>query len=132
MRTVILLTLSNVFMTTAWYLHLRKEFVEIALWKVILFSWLIPFFEYCLQVPANRIGQEVEGYSPAQLKILQEVITIVVFCIFSVYVLNKPIKPRHLIAFGLVFAAVAVVMTGKDEPESEPKPAAIDAPAEHP
>jgi uncharacterized protein len=128
MRTVILLTLSNVFMTTAWYLHLRKEFVAIPLWKVILGSWLIAFFEYCLQVPANRIGQEVEGFSPAQLKIVQEVITIVVFCVFSVFVLNRPIKLRHLAAFALVFAAVAVVMTGKDEPEEEPA-AAITAPS---
>jgi len=77
MKTVALLTISNIFMTMAWYGHLK--FKETALWKVILFSWLIAFAEYCFQVPANRIGHY--QFSAAQLKIIQEVITLIVFAL---------------------------------------------------
>ena len=84
MRTVLLLTISNVFMTFAWYGHLASSrFKQAALWVVILVSWLIALLEYCFQVPANRIGHN-SGYTAAQLKILQEVITLTVFVAFSV------------------------------------------------
>jgi hypothetical protein len=77
MKTLILLTVSNIFMTFAWYGHLK--FKQTALWKVILISWGIAFFEYCVQVPANRLGHQ--QYSAAQLKTMQEVITLAVFCL---------------------------------------------------
>ena len=80
MRAIALLTISNIFMTFAWYGHLKYR--SEALWKVILASWSIAFFEYCFQVPANRIGSY--EFSSAQLKTIQEVITLVVFSVFSV------------------------------------------------
>ena len=83
MRTVLLLIGSNIFMTFAWYGHLKYK--EVALWKVILVSWSIAFFEYCLQVPANRIGART--FSPDQLKVMQEVVTLTVFGVFSVFTL---------------------------------------------
>src|SRR5207249_7703790 len=79
MLTVVLLTVSNIFMTIAWYGHLRYK--NALLWKVILVSWLIAFVEYCFQVPANRFGHAT--LSAPQLKVMQEVITLVVFAIFS-------------------------------------------------
>jgi uncharacterized protein len=88
MKTIILLTISNVFMTAAWYGHLKYK--ESALWKVILVSWLIAFAEYCFQVPANRIGHA--HFSAAQLKTIQEVITLLVFCVFSVVYLKEELK----------------------------------------
>ena len=106
MITVVLLILSNVFMTFAWYGHLR--FKGVALWKVIIASWLIAFFEYCLQVPANRIGSN-QGFSGAQLKIIQEAITLVVFCVFAMTYLNEPLKWNHYAGFALVMLAVFVV-----------------------
>lgn len=102
MRTLVLLTVSNVFMTFAWYGHLR--FKEVALWKVILISWLIAFFEYCFQVPANRIGHET--FTASQLKIMQEAITLVVFCGFSVWYLREPLKWNYVVAMGFVVGAV--------------------------
>jgi uncharacterized protein len=80
MRTIVLLTISNIFMTFAWYGHLRYR--DVALYKVVLVSWLIAFFEYCFQVPANRIGSY--EFNVAQLKVIQEIITLVVFSAFSV------------------------------------------------
>ena len=82
MKTVALLAVSNVFMTVAWYGHLKYK--DSALWKVILVSWCIAFVEYCFQVPANRMGHY--HFSAAQLKIIQEVITLVVFAIFSIFI----------------------------------------------
>jgi hypothetical protein len=79
MRTAALLTVSNIFMTAAWYGHLR--FRNAALWKVILVSWLLAFFEYCLQVPANRLGYG--QFTAAQLKVMQEAITLLVFVAFA-------------------------------------------------
>jgi uncharacterized protein len=102
MRTVFLLTVSNLFMTFAWYGHLR--FKEVALWKVILVSWLIAFLEYCFQVPANRWGHA--GFSAAQLKTMQEVITLVVFCGFSVLYLREPLRWNYLVGFALIAGAV--------------------------
>ena len=99
--TILLLLASNVFMTLAWYGHLK--FKSRALWLVILVSWGIAFFEYCLQVPANRWGHAV--YNAAQLKTLQEVITLGVFVVFSVWYLGEPIKWNHLAGFALIVAA---------------------------
>ncbi len=98
---VFLLILSNVFMTFAWYGHLK--FKSTALWVVILASWGIAFFEYCLQVPANRIGHEY--YSAAQLKGLQEVITLSVFALFSIYYLGENLKWNHVAGFILLLIA---------------------------
>ncbi|MFO1257492.1 MAG: DMT family protein [Gammaproteobacteria bacterium] len=100
--TPVLLILSNVFMTFAWYGHLR--FKSSPLVVAILVSWSIAFFEYCFQVPANRLGH---GYfNVVQLKTMQEVITLIVFSIFSIYYLNEPIKMNHLIGFLLLCLAV--------------------------
>ncbi len=99
---IILLLGSNVFMTFAWYGQLR--FPSVALWIVIPASWGIAFFEYCMAVPANRIGYQV--YSGAQLKTIQEVITLLVFAVFSVFYLGEAIRWNHAAAFGcLVMAA---------------------------
>jgi uncharacterized protein (DUF486 family) len=97
-----LLTLSNLFMTVAWYGHLK--FKGKPLMAVVLASWAIAFFEYCLQVPANRWGNEV--YSATQLKIMQEVITLVVFCGFAVLYLQEKIRWNHFAAFVCILAAV--------------------------
>jgi len=96
--TIGLLIASNVFMTFAWYGHLR--FKSTALVTVILVSWGIAFFEYVLQVPANRIGHE--HFSAAQLKTIQEVITLSVFAIFSVFYLKEPLSWNHLLGFGFI------------------------------
>ncbi len=90
-------------MTIAWYWHLNHK--EIPLWKAILISWGIAFFEYCLTVPANRWGSN-NGYTAFQLKITQEVITLVVFSFFAVYYLKEPFHWRYLLAFGFLLAAV--------------------------
>ncbi|MFN3828028.1 MAG: DMT family protein [Micavibrio sp.] len=99
--TVGMLLLSNVFMTFAWYGHLK--FKAAPLFLVILISWGIAFFEYCLQVPANRIGHGV--FNAAQLKTIQEIITLCVFVGFSIFYLHEPIKWNHLVGFGLIVAA---------------------------
>jgi len=98
---VLLLICSNVFMTFAWYGHLK--FKSTALWVVILVSWGIAFFEYCLQVPANRIGHEY--YSAAQLKGLQEIITLAVFALFSIYYLGENLRWNHIAGFVLLVIA---------------------------
>jgi len=95
MRTIALLIGSNVFMTMAWYGHLR--FRDEALWKVVLVSWGIAFFEYCLQVPANRIGYG--EFNAAQLKTIQEIITLVVFALFSAFYLGEALRWNHVAAF---------------------------------
>lgn len=105
MRTVLLLFASNIFMTIAWYGHLK--FRSSALIVAILASWVIALPEYALQVPANRLGF-MAGISAYQLKILQECITLLVFTIFAWLALDETPQWRHLIAFGLVIAAVAV------------------------
>jgi uncharacterized protein (DUF486 family) len=105
MKTILLLVLSNVFMTFAWYGHLK--FKDSVLWKVILASWGIAFFEYCLQVPANRIGHGT--FSAAELKTIQEVITLVVFCFFSVFYLREGLKWNVLAGFFCMILAVFFV-----------------------
>lgn len=95
---IVLLTMSNVFMTFAWYGHLK--FTNKPLWLVIIVSWGIAFFEYCLAVPANRYGSAV--YNPAELKTMQEVITLTVFSIFSVTYLGETLTINHAVGFGFI------------------------------
>ena len=92
---IVLLFCSNVFMTFAWYGQLK--FPNAVLWQVVLVSWGIAFFEYCLAVPANRIGHQV--YSAAQLKTMQEIITLLVFGVFSATYLGEPLRWNHMVAF---------------------------------
>ena len=98
-------TISNIFMTFAWYGHLKYR--EVPLYKVILISWLIAFFEYCFQVPANRIGSY--EFTAAQLKTIQEVITLTVFAAFPVLYLKQPLRWNYLAGFTLIVLAVAVI-----------------------
>jgi len=105
MKTIVLLTISNIFMTFAWYGHLKFKSKPIMI--VILISWLIAFLEYCFQVPANRIGSYV--FTTAQLKTIQEVITLVVFSVFSVLYLREPFKWNYLAGFALIVLAVFVI-----------------------
>jgi uncharacterized protein (DUF486 family) len=119
MRTVILLVLSNSFMTLAWYGHLRFRSVPLAL--TVLVSWLIALPEYALQVPANRFGYG--QFTAAQLKIIQEVISLGVFVVFSFFYLKEVPTWRTGLAFLLIAAAVALVVHAPSEqsaPEAEP------------
>ena len=107
MQTIILLTVSNVFMTFAWYGHLK--FKESPLWIAIVVSWMIAFAEYCFQVPANRIGFNENGgpFNLWQLKVLQEVITLIVFSFFALaFFKNEGFRSNYLIAFCLLILAV--------------------------
>lgn len=113
LQTVLLLLLSNAFMTFAWYGHLRFSqmswFNKLGLFSIILFSWGIAFFEYCFQVPANRIGYKSMGgpFSLVELKVIQEVITLVVFVAFSVLLFkNESFRWNHLVGFLLLVLAV--------------------------
>lgn len=106
MRTVLLLAVSNVFMTFAWYGHLKNH-RSAPLWLAILASWGIAFFEYCFQVPANRIG--AAQFSTAQLKTIQEVITLVVFSVFSVTYLGEKLRWNYLAGFACMVLAVVFV-----------------------
>ena len=105
MTTILLLTISNIFMTIAWYGHLKFKSAPI-LWT-ILASWMIAFVEYCFQVPANRWGHG--QFSAAQLKVIQEIITLVVFAVFSVAYLKESLKWNYLVGFALILAAVFFV-----------------------
>ncbi len=105
MQTVALLTVSNIFMTFAWYGHLKYK--HSPLWIVILVSWLIALAEYCFQVPANRIGHHM--FTAAQLKTIQEVITLIVFCVFSVLYLKEPLKWNYVAGFAMMAGAVFVI-----------------------
>ncbi len=102
---VLLLLISNIFMTFAWYGHLK--FKGHAIWLVILVSWGIAFFEYCFQVPANRIGHEY--FDATQLKIMQETITLIVFSFFSVLYLKENLKWNYIVGFILILLAVFFV-----------------------
>ena len=97
-----LLVISNIFMTFAWYGHLK--FKSTALWAVILFSWGLAFFEYIFQVPANRLGSE--HFTTAQLKVIQEVISLTAFAIFSVFYLKEKFTINYLYAFLCILGAV--------------------------
>lgn len=103
MAPILLLTCSNVFMTFAWYGHLK--FKEVPLWQVIAISWGIALFEYMLMVPANRIGHTA-GWSGYQLKVTQEVITLIVFTIFAAFYLKEGLRWNNVAAFGLILGAV--------------------------
>ena len=105
MRTIVLLTISNIFMTLAWYGHLKYK--DTPLWMAIMASWGIAFVEYCFQVPANRIGHY--DFTAAQLKTIQEVITLAVFCVFSVLDLREPLKWNYVLGFSMMGGAVFVI-----------------------
>lgn len=102
MRTILLLIVSNIFMTIAWYGHLKYK--NSPIWLAIFVSWLIAFVEYCFQVPANRIGHY--QFSAAQLKTIQEVITLAVFSVFSVVYLKESLKWNYLVGFLMMIGAV--------------------------
>lgn len=105
---VLMLIASNVFMTFAWYGHLK--FKAAPLYAAVIFSWLIAFFEYWLAVPANRVGHQV--YSAAELKTMQEVITLSVFVIFSVFYLKEGITWNHAMGFALIAGGAALIFRG--------------------
>jgi hypothetical protein len=105
---ILLLVCSNVFMTFAWYGQLRVE--HRPLWLIVLISWGIAFFEYCLAVPANRVGRVV--YDPAELKAMQDVITLVVFAVFSVTWLKAPFTLNHALGFGFIALGAFFVFKG--------------------
>ncbi len=105
---ILMLVASNVFMTFAWYGQLKVE--NRALWLIILTSWGIAFFEYCLAIPANRIGRAV--YDPSELKAMQEVITLAVFAVFSVVWLKEAFTLNHAVGFALIAAGAAFVFKG--------------------
>ncbi|WP_428051269.1 DMT family protein [Candidatus Proelusimicrobium excrementi] len=104
-KPLILLIISNIFMTFAWYGHLK--FKDKALWLVVLVSWLIAFVEYCFQVPANRIGHAY--FSAAQLKGMQEVITLVVFALFSIFYLKENLRWNHYAGFVLLVLSAMLI-----------------------
>ncbi|MBZ5694415.1 MAG: DMT family protein [Acidobacteriia bacterium] len=109
MLTVILLVISNVFMTFAWYGHLKHRSAPVM--EAIVVSWLIAFGEYCFQVPANRIGYgHFTGY---QLKIIQESVTLTVFVVFAYFYLGEPVRWNYAVSFVLLFAAVAFAFWGR-------------------
>jgi uncharacterized protein (DUF486 family) len=105
---ILMLIASNVFMTFAWYGHLKHK--DAALWIVVLVSWGIAFFEYCLAVPANRIGSA--AYSTAELKTIQEVITLTVFAGFSVWFLKEPLTINHVVGFAFIIAGAYFIFKG--------------------
>jgi len=111
--TVLLLVGSNVFMTFAWYYHLKKSSWPLA--AAVFISWGVAFFEYCLQVPANRVGNVAYGgpFTAPQLKVLQEGITLTVFAAFSLFVLHEKLRWTDVAAFVLIFSGVAVGLLGK-------------------
>lgn len=113
--TVLLLIGSNIFMTWAWYGHLKRTGWTIPV--AIVVSWLIALPEYILQVPANRIGHVSQGgpFTAGQLKIIQEAVTLTVFLVFSALVLKEKLRLNEMIAFGLIFAGVCVAMVGRGE-----------------
>lgn len=110
MRTIVLLITSNIFMTFAWYYHLKQE--GWPLWKAVVLSWLIAFIEYCFAVPANRIGNAA-GYSLFQLKIIQEVITLVVFGFFAVLVMKQEFHWKYLVSFVFLVGAAYFMFTDR-------------------
>ncbi len=106
MRTIVCLIISNCFMTYAWYGHLKKDTADTPLLKLIFISWLIAFFEYVFMVPANNRFGKAEGYTPFQLKTIQEVISLVIFCVFAIFFLKEPFRWNYLVAFLFIIGAV--------------------------
>ena len=127
LATVLLLCCSNVFMTWAWYGHLKKVGWTIPV--AILVSWLIALPEYMLQVPANRVGHASFGgpFSAAQLKVLQEAITLTVFIVFAMVVLKEKPRVNEVVAFVLILTGVAVAMMGRREPTNAEQAGAVPA-----
>jgi uncharacterized protein (DUF486 family) len=107
MPTIGLLIISNIFMTFAWYGHLKNH-KESPLWIIIMVSWGIAFFEYCFMVPANRLGAQ-SGFTTAELKTIQEVITLVVFALFSIFYMGESFKWNYIVGFLLIAAGAAFV-----------------------
>jgi uncharacterized protein len=129
MKTIVLLTLSNIFMTFAWYGHLKHK-ATLTIPVAIAISWLIALPEYCCQVPANRLGSDA-GFTTPQLKIIQEVITLVVFGFFTVFYMREKLRWNDVVGLGLVLGAVFFVFAFKVPVESgDPEPAAIASAAE--
>ena len=128
MKTVLLLVVSNVFMTLAWYGHLK--FLGGPKWPmaaVIFISWGIAFFEYCFQVPANRIGYQT--FSATQLKIMQEVISLAVFCVFAAFVLGEKLRWNHFAALLLLVGAVWLAfLRPPSAPAAQPDSPALPSP----
>jgi uncharacterized protein (DUF486 family) len=110
MTTVLLLLASNIFMTLAWYGHLK--FPHLPMLTAILIGWSIAFVEYCFAVPANRIGY-AHGFSGGQLKIVQEIVTLSVFAVFAALVLREPIGWRYVGAFVCILGAAAFMFAGR-------------------
>ncbi len=125
MKTIALLTVSNIFMTFAWYGHLRYANHKPLIW-VILIAWGIAFFEYCLMVPANRIGYAT--FSGFQLKILQEVITLAVFTGFAILILKEKLQWNYVASFVFILLAVVFAFGFKPAPKAEggETPAALE------
>jgi len=111
--TLLMLVVSNVFMTLAWYGHLK--FDNKPLWLLIVASWGIAFFEYCLVIPANRIGF-AQGLTVGQLKVMQEVVTLLVFAVFAALVMGEKLGWKHLGAFVCLVGAVLFMFWGKVRP----------------
>jgi uncharacterized protein (DUF486 family) len=107
---IVLLVISNVFMTFAWYGHLK--YTERALWITILLSWGIAFFEYCFMIPANRMGY-LAGMSAGQLKVIQEAITLTVFLVFASLYLGEKLTWNYYVGFLMVLSGVAVMFWGR-------------------
>ena len=124
MATIVLLTVSNVFMVLAWYGHLK--FKSSPLWLAILASWGIAFVEYCFQVPANRLGHG--RFTAPQLKVMQEVITLVVFGVFSTLYLKEHLRWNDVVGFLLILAAVFFVFSFKSSTETPHEPKIVQPP----
>jgi uncharacterized protein (DUF486 family) len=112
MPVILLLTISNLFMTIAWYWHIKGPALAKPLVAVILISWAIALAEYCFAVPANRLGA-LAGWTPGQLKIAQEAIALSIFGVFMVTFLGEALSWRHVAAFACLLAAVAFLFVGK-------------------
>jgi len=131
-RTVLLLVLSNCFMTTAWYWHLRHGTSARPLVAFVLMSWLVALPEYALAVPANRLGHVALGgpFTAAQLKVLQEGIALTIFLAFSLWVLREVPSWRDLLGMALILAGLAVALTGRTgAPRRSPRPPAVETSA---
>jgi hypothetical protein len=115
MPTILLLFCSNIFMTIAWYGHLKYLHSK-PLWAVVLISWGIAFFEYCLMVPANRLGYVT--YTGFQLKVIQEVITLIVFSVFAILVLKEKLAWNYVASFAFIMLAVVFAFGFKATPGS--------------
>jgi len=106
MRTVLCLLVSNCFMTYAWYGHLKKDTSDMPLLKLVLLSWSIAFFEYLFMVPANNRFGKLEGFSPFQLKTIQEIVSLLVFFLFAIFFLKEQFRWNYLVAFVFIIGAV--------------------------